>query len=100
APALRSPRQLVTLPAHTPSPARSGNGTATLGVPYNLTLPSGEPGQDPPDHWIIDWNDGSTPDTIPADQASDVTTAQHNFVVGTTTANVSATFYDDAVPWP
>ena len=75
--------------AHTAS--ISGASSVNEGSVYTLNLSSTDPGADTISQWVINWGDGSAPQTVTGNPSS----VTHTFTDGPATRTISATVTDD-----
>jgi hypothetical protein len=81
----------VTVNNVAPTLTIGGNASASMGDVYALNLSSSDPGNDTVTSWLINWGDGTPPDTVPGNP----TQWTHVFgVVGNFTISAEATDED------
>ncbi|HEX6960779.1 MAG TPA: PKD domain-containing protein, partial [Lacipirellula sp.] len=69
----------------------SGNSTVNEAAAYSLNLAASDPGLDAIIDWVIDWGDGSTPQTI----TGNPTSTSHTYADGNAAHTIVATATDD-----
>ncbi len=84
----------ITINDVPPTLSITGANTRVAGLPYTLNLSASDPGPDPVLSWIIDWGDGSAPQTISGNPslATYTYTAPGSFTPAAQAVNRDGTF--------
>ena len=91
----------VTIDNVAPALALVGSATASEGIAYTLTLNSSDAGNDTVTSWVVNWGDGSPPQTVTANARTGAapyltsTQVQHTYVDGPNDYTISATATDE-----